>query len=371
MSTWMNPQRAMASPFSFINSRPRLHLLLILLAAAFAFCLLLMPGLLSPAAAGERSRGPRSFPLEMDSLMAALTNIPDIPTQGPDPFPRTVRYRYIEYDIAGDSLREETRSVTLSRRPKRIIPQAIGITEILWAIAPHQRIVTVHESCKNPKFSFIAGLIPDGMPTFGTADAEIVIGSRPDLVLTTYYSDENFLHQLRRAGMPMVQLGFFDDLDSIQEQILLIGRLIGEEPAARRLTAVMDEKIRTIRSFAEARRGEKPLKVLYYDNMGYVAGRNSTFDSLCQLLGVVNVASANGVRYFKQVDYETLLKWDPDMIIVPEESSFDQQLYSEKILASAKAVKNRNIRRIPSVYLLSASQYLVASANYMAGLLYE
>jgi iron complex transport system substrate-binding protein len=92
---------------------------------------------------------------------------------------------------------------------------------------------------------------------------------------------------------------------------------------------------------------------------------------MCRLLGVVNVASANGIRYFKQVDYETLLKWDPDIIIVPEESTFDEQLYREKVLASAKAIRHRNIRKIPSVYLLSASQYLVASTNYLAGLLYE
>jgi iron complex transport system substrate-binding protein len=334
-------------------------------------CSLLLPGLLLPAAAGERGRGARTFPLEMDALMGALTNVHQPTAPSPGQFPRTVEYRYLAYDIARDSLREEIRSVTIPRRPERIIPQAIGITEILWAISSRERILAVHESSKDRRFSFIAGLVPDNLPTYGTQDAEIVIGFRPDMVLTTYYSDENFLHQLKMAQVPMVQLGFFGDLASIEEQILLIGRLIGEERNARRLTAVMDEKIKAIQAYAARRQGEKPLTVLFYDNMGYVAGENSTFDSMCQLLGVVNIAAARGIQYFKQVDYETLLKWDPDVIIVPEESTFDQQLYSERILASAKAVKNRNIRKIPSVYLLSASQYLVASTNYLAGLLYE
>ncbi len=365
MLNWMKPRPAMASHCSFISNLGRCLL------RSFGLACLLLYGLLLPAQAEQKAQRARTFPLEMDTLMGELT-MPGSPAASqPGKFPRTVEYRYLAYDIASDKVREEKRSVFIPEKPTRIIPHSIGITEILWAISPRDRILAVHESTKDREFSFIAGLIPDNMPTYGTQDAEIVIGFRPDLVLTTYYSDENFLHQLQRANVPLAQLGFFDDLTSIKEQILVIGRLIGEEPGARRLTEVMDVNIKAIQAYSSRHRGDQPLTVLYYDNMGYVAGQNSTFDSMCQLIGVVNVAAANGIQYFKQVDYETLLKWDPDIIVVPEESNFDEQLYSERILASAKAVRHKNIRKIPSVYLLSASQYLVASTNYLAGLLYE
>lgn len=322
--------------------------------------------------AAEQDTAVRTFPLEMDALMGALTNAYRPEPAGPTVFPRTVDYRYLAYDIARDSVQEEQRSAIIPRRPQRIIPQAIGITEILWAICPRQRIIAVHQSCRDRRFSFIAGQLPENLPSYGTNDAEIVIGYQPDLVLTTYYSDANFLHQLQQAKVPSVQLGFFGNLEQIEEQILLIGRLIGEERSARQLTDTMTEKIKAIQAYAEDRRGDRPpLTVLYYDNMGYVAGRNSTFDSMCRLLGVVNIAAAKGIDYFKQIDYETLLQWNPDMIIVPAESAFDQQLYQSPILTSAKAIRQRNIRKIPSVYLLSASQYLVASTNYLAGLIYE
>jgi iron complex transport system substrate-binding protein len=366
MSMSMRLRPATASPCSSTSNRPGLWRL-----GAILLCWLLLAGLPSTVEAAERGRGARAFPLEMDALMGELTNAYQPGAACPDQFPRTVDYRYLAYDIARDSLKEEKRSVRIASRPERIIPQSIGITEILWAICPRERIIAVHQSCKDRRFSFIAGLLPDSLPTYGTEDAEIVIGFRPDLVLTTFYSDENFLHQLQLAQVPMVQLGFFGDLASIEEQILLLGRLIGEEISARRLTDIMEAKIQAIQAYAARRRGDKPLTVLFYDNMGYVAGQHSTFDSMCQLLGVVNIAAARGIQYFKQIDYETLLKWDPDLIIVPEESTFDQQLYSEEILATAKAVRQKNIRKMPSVYLLSASQYLVASTNYLAGLLYE
>jgi iron complex transport system substrate-binding protein len=325
------------------------------------------------SAAADNGRGARKFPLEMDALMGALSNTRQ---PAPDPaksFPRSVTYRFVRYDFVSDRMHEEERSITLPRQPRRIIAHSTGLTEILWAIVPHERLLAVHKSSKDRQFSFLAPLLPTNLPTYGTDDAEIVIGYRPDLVMASFFSNENFLHQLSTARVPMAQFGFFDDLDSIKDQILLAGRLTGEEPSAQRLVTVMNEKLRAIQATVHQRRGSahKPPTVLYYDNMAYVAGAGTTFDSMCRALGVTNIAAAKGIRSFKQIDYETLLQWNPDVIIVPEESTFDRQLYSQQILATAKAVKQRNIRKMPTVYLLSSSQYLIASINYLAGLLYE
>lgn len=362
MSAWRKSPRNMASRCSSIAK-------FIFRTAAAG----LLTVLLCSAALADNARGARTFPLEMDALMGALSDarMPDDGATGD--FPRTVSYRFTGYDFVTDQRSEETRSITLERRPTRIIPHATGLTEILWAILPHERLVAVHKSSKDRQFSFLAPLLPEDLPTYGTDDAEVVIGYRPDLVMASYFSDANFLHQLRTARVPLVQFGFFDDLDSIKEQILLAGRLTGEETSARHLVAVMNDKLRAIQTAVRQRRGAgaAPPTVLYYDNMAYVAGSGTTFDSMCRALGVTNIAAARGVRNFKQIDYETLLQWNPDMIIVPEESNFDRQLYSQQILATARAVRRHNIRKMPTVYLLSSSQYLVASINYLAGLLYE
>ncbi|MEZ4485736.1 MAG: ABC transporter substrate-binding protein [Syntrophotaleaceae bacterium] len=156
----------------------------------------------------------------------------------------------------------------------------------------------MHKSCKDRQFSFLAPLLPADLPTYGSDDAEIVIGYRPDLVMASFFSDENFLHQLHTAQIPMAQFGFFDDLDAIKDQVLLAGRLTGEEASAQRLVAVINEKLRDIQTVVGQRRGAggKPLTVLYYDNMAYVAGSGTTFDSMCQALGLTNIAAAKGIR---------------------------------------------------------------------------
>jgi iron complex transport system substrate-binding protein len=260
--------------------------------------------------------------------------------------------------------------VRLPQKPRRIIPHAVGVTEILWAIAPREHIAAVHQSCLNPEYSFVAGELAGVPNAYASEDAEVVIGLRPDLILTTYYSSEEFKNRLRLSSVPFVEIGFFGDMPSIQEQVESLGRIIGEEAAARRLVATMQSNTAAIQEFARARSGGAKLRVLYYGLHGFVAGENSTFDSLCGLLGVVNVPASEGVRFFKQIDYETLLKYDPDIIVVPENSGLEQELLGQKILQTAKAVRTRNIKSIPNVYLMASSQFAVASLNYLGGLFY-
>lgn len=310
------------------------------------------------------------FPLDMPQLLAALSDAhrPELS----DPcYPRLIDYRHQRWNALDDSLSSEQLTLNVEQQPQRIIPHSVGLTEVLWAITPHERIISVHESSHNPGFSFLAQQLPDSLPTYGSDDAEIVIGFCPDLVLTTYYSSAAFKQRLTLSHIPFVEMGFFGDIPSIENQIRFVGELVGAEASARQLLETMEQSVATIQSVVKQRLGERKVRVLYYDRMGFVAGEHSTFDSLCGTLGIENVASANGIKFFKQIGYETVLKWDPDIIIVPENSGLDQRLLGQPILATAKAVRNQNIRTIPGVYLMASSQFAVASLNYLGGILYE
>jgi iron complex transport system substrate-binding protein len=362
MFTWRKGIRPKAFRCSSIEARRWLSCRLIVLAGLGLIGLSLAVGGRALAAPVEK------FPVEMNELMRSLRD-----ARVPSPavtYPRTVAYPYTEWNMLAGTLKHSSKEVRLQHKPRRIIPHAVGLTEILWAIAPPEHIAAVHRSCLNPEYSFIAAEAAGVPDSYASEDAEVVIGLRPDLILTTYYSSEEFKNRLRLSAVPFVEVGFFGDIASIEEQVASLGRIIGEEAAANRLVATMQRNVAAIQEYARARSGAQPLRVVYYGFHGYVAGTNSTFDSLCSLLGVVNIPSAEGVRFFKQVDYETLLKWDPDIIIVPENSGLEQELLGHKILATAKAVRTRNIKSIPNVYLMASSQFAVASLNYLGGLFY-
>jgi len=284
-------------------------------------------------------------------------------------WPRVIRYSNELYDFKKDRFSREESVFAIERKPLRIIPHSVGVTEILWAICPRERIIAFNDVAADPDFCLIADLVKKKGPIFRLNQPELVIGFQPDLVFTVFYSDAPFKAKLKKAKVPFFDLGFFGTVESIRRQTLLIGRIIGEEGNAEALVKVMDEKIKEIEEKIPV--ADKPIRILFYDQGGYVPGAATNFTSICNIIKAVNVGSEQGIKSWKQIDFETLLKWDPDVIVVPRGSNLKEQLLANAVLSHARAVKNGRLQYIPNVYLSVGSQYIVLSANHLAGIVYE
>jgi iron complex transport system substrate-binding protein len=308
------------------------------------------------------------FPLNTERLKESLSLVRAASPSNGD-WPRDLNYTMEVFDFKTDSFERRSRSFHLEKKPRRIIPHAVGVTEILWAICPRDRLVAFNDLAADPKFCIIADEIRRQGPLFQTRQTEMVIGYQPDIVFTVFYSDAAFIEKMAQAKIPTVDLGYFGTIESVKQQTLLIGNVIGEEENAKALVKLMDDKINALRSAIPD--SPRPVRVLYYDEGGYIPGKSSNFNSICQMIKAVNVGAEQGIQSWRQIDYETLLLWDPDVIIVPDESHQRDQLLSAKMLSHGTAVKNNRVYEVPGVYLRVDSQFMIVSANVLAGILYE
>jgi len=217
--------------------------------------------------------------------------------------------------------------------------------------------------------SFIADRVREQGRIFKSKQTELVIGYQPDLVFTVFYSSADFKEKLKQARIPSFDLGYFGTIESVKEQILLLGDIIGEEGNAIALVRLIDKKIRELRAKLPPR--AHPLRVLYYDEGGYVPGASSNFNSICTIIGAVNVGSEQGVKSWSQIDYETVLKWNPDVIIVPNRGKLKELLLSNRMLSHARAIKSGSVHGVPEVYLRASSQFMLLSADFLAGVIYR
>ena len=284
-------------------------------------------------------------------------------------WPREIRYTFKVYDFKTDTFQQEAKTVTIKKKPLRIIPHAAGVAEILWAICPRERLIAFNEFAADPDSSFIADKVQERGPIFKSKQTELVIGYQPDLVFTVFYSSADFKEKLKQAKIPCFDLGYFGTIDSIKEQILLMGEIIGEESNAQALVALIDKNIRELKG--KLPRRDQPVRVLYYDEGGYVPGASSNFNSICKIIDAVNVGAEQGIKSWSQIDYETLLKWNPDVIIVPGRSKLKELLMSNRVLSHAKAIKSGAVYYVPGVYLRVDSQYMRLSADFIAGIIYQ
>ena len=285
------------------------------------------------------------------------------------PWPREIRYTFKVYDFKTDAFQQEAKTFVIKKKPLRIIPHAVGVAEILWSICPRERLVAFNEFAADPDSSFIADKVRERGPIFKSKQTELVIGYQPDLVFTVFYSSADFKEKLKQAKIPSFDLGYFGTIESIKEQILLMGDIIGEESNAQALVKLIDTKIRELKG--KLPRRDHPIRVLYYDEGGYVPGASSNFNSICKIIGAVNVGAEQGIKSWSQIDYETLLKWNPDVIIVPERSKLKELLMSNRVLSHARAIKSGSVYYVPGVYLRVDSQYMLLSADYLAGIIYR
>ena len=315
----------------------------------------------------ERSGALSVPPLDMEPLKIALSYVRG-ETQAELGWPRTVRYTHRTHDFRTDTFQEEERVFEIRRKPTRVVPHAVGVAEILWAICPRDRLIAFNDLSTDPEFCLLAEEIEKTDRIFKTKQTELMIGYEPDLVFTVFYSGQEFKERLKQARITYFDLGYFGTIESIQSQTLLIGEIIGEEGNAEALAKLIDEKIRELRS--RIPKDRSGVRVLYYDEGGYVPGRSSNFNSICEIIRAVNVGGEQGVKSWSQIDYETLLKWDPEIIVVPEGSGLAGQLQSNPILSHARAVKEGRIYTVPGIYLRVASQFMVLSANFLAGIVY-
>ncbi len=306
-------------------------------------------------------------PLPMDKLFNELSYVRgDRPDAGK--WPRTVAYQRRIMDYHNDSFRIEQQTFRIERPPQKIIPHAVGITEILWAICPRERLLLFNQVAADPRFSMIAEPVAATGRIFTPKESELLIAARPDLVLTVIFSDAVFKQRLKQAGIPTLDLGSPDSLDSVIREIKLLGEVLGESGNAEALLQIIKRKQALLKAALPVLK--KPLRLLYYDLGGYIPGKSSNFTSLCQMIGAVNVGAEQGINSWRQVDHETLLKWDPDIIIVPWENDLKARLEKDPLLRYCRALRRGKLLQIPGLYLRTNSQFMLLSADLLAGIIY-
>src|SRR5262249_58558242 len=118
------------------------------------------------------------------------------------------------------------RTVTVSRPPRRIVSLAPGITETLFAVGAGPRLVAVTTTDTYPpevkRLPTVGGFAPE------TISLETLLAQKPDLVIAGGRFQQPVVESLTKLGVPAVVIDP-DTLAAVEDAIVLIGRLTGQE----------------------------------------------------------------------------------------------------------------------------------------------
>lgn len=224
------------------------------------------------------------------------------------------------------------RSVTLPKKPVRIVSLAPSNTEIVCALGACGDIVGVTD------FDDYPATVKDVPKVVLQAkvDVEKVVAARPDLVLAAGngLTPEATISQLGNLGL-VVMILYPKDLGQLHDDIALVGRAIDANQAAdatvRSMTAreaAISDKVANVphpRVFYE---------VSVFEGTIYTAGKDSFLSSLITLAGGQPVT---GDAQSGAIQLEDLIAADPELILLGD-ASYDPTLAThDKALATLRA----------------------------------
>ena len=181
--------------------------------------------------------------------------------------------------------------------------------------------------------------------SFDNVNIEQMIKLDPDFIFVGISSKEGNA-KLEEAGFPYYTLYIgWADIDTIKQEFLNVGAILGNEEEAQRLVDYWNEKIEMVQKcVSKVPSNEK--KTVYYISKDDITKANTgtwTWPLIETAGGICSVEKGfNG-----SINVENVLGWDPDVIIL-HAGSKTTGLYGDERIADLTAIKNKDVYVAPT-----------------------
>ncbi|MEO3928310.1 ABC transporter substrate-binding protein [Micromonosporaceae bacterium B7E4] len=233
-------------------------------------------------------------------------------------------------------------TLTLEKRPEKILVLGPSVTEMLFAIGAGGQVAAVDDNSNYPAEA------PKTELSAFTPNAEAIAAKNPDLVVLT--NDLNkIVDQLGRLKIPHYLAPAAKTLDDTYRQITDLGALTGHPAEAADLVTRMKGDIEKLVKDVP----QRSAKLSYFYELGpeYYSATSRTFvGSLFGMVGLENIADPadvdGGKGGYPQLAEEAIIKADPDLIFLADTRCCQQSaqtVQARKGWSGMTAVKNNQI----------------------------
>lgn len=241
------------------------------------------------------------------------------------------------------------REITIRQEPQRIITAYYITSSLLIALDLDDRIVGIENNPeKRAIYSLSAPQLLD-LPQIGTAkelDVEAVMALNPDLLVLPMKL-KNTVPTLEELGLTVLIVDP-EDQQRVNDMIRLVGEATQKTELAQSILAWISGQ----QDFLAEKLTDVQMPSVYLagnSSMLKTAGDAMYQADMIRLAGGKNAAAAIEDTYWAEIDYEQLLAWDPEYIILAAEATYTvEDVLSDPNLAACQAVVNGNVYRLPN-----------------------
>jgi iron complex transport system substrate-binding protein len=202
------------------------------------------------------------------------------------------------------------RTVTIEKKPERIVSLAPVNTEILFALGLGTNVVGVTDFCNYPA----EAVNKEKVGGMTTVSVEKVINLNPDLVVALNLNGEETVDIIDDYfPVLVIDQQKVTRIEDVFTRIELVGKITGEEEQATALVAELRGRVESITNQMEGKEKVKVAYIVWHDPL-WVTGSGNFQNDPIEKAGGDNIFS--DIEDWGTVSVETLIERNPDVIIV-------------------------------------------------------
>ncbi len=253
-------------------------------------------------------------------------------------------------------LDHRNQTITLEQPPQRIVSMFASGPLVHYAVeGDSSRIVGVNKKAKAMyEGSFYAQLLPEflklNMNVAGDGFApnvEAILELKPDVVLQWIF-DPKIIEPLESVGLKVIGWDCCTNQHR-REYLQLAGYTTGRIDRAQAILRKQDASDKTLRETFADLKPENAAGILVVDEIkdSFRIIANSSQDY--SLSGTRNLGADDTGEWWRTVDAEQLLVWNPAIIVIPAYATelTPADFYKNEMLSSLDAVKNKRVYKFP------------------------
>ena len=204
--------------------------------------------------------------------------------------------------------------VRAQSKPARVASLNLCTDQLLLALADRSQIASLSRLARDRSVAFLADQAT-GIP-LEDGSAETILFSKPDLVLTGTYGQQEQIALLRRQGLEVLPLGPWSGLEDGRRQIRALARRLGHPDRGEALIAQIDAALERVQGIVPARRS-----ILVYERSGWVMAPPSPLSEILVHMGFQLHQEALGLAQGGVARLEAIVTTPPDFMLVDLDSS--------------------------------------------------
>ena len=229
--------------------------------------------------------------------------------------------------------------------------------QYLLMLAP-ERAAAVSFLARDAALSTVAGVAPQ-VPAI-SADSELVLALKPDLVLAGDYGAGPALRLLAARGIRIERFGQAEDWASIDTQISAIAAVLGVPDRGAAARATLTRRLAAL----PPPPAQRPLAVSWGPG-GFVAGRGTLTDTILTTAGYRNLAAESGIVGYGTLPLETLVAAAPDLLLITPGPA-DRPSLAEALLTHPAVSRHGRVLSLDGALTSCGGSWSVAAAEMLA-----